>query len=205
MATESLEAKIKFITDNNCDGVFGSAYVDNGETRTTKISRDFGKGENMANYILSGGNAPTPTHVYKRHSAVTVRWDESLERHQDYDFSIRFSEKNSFKPSQSLTAIIHWTKSEKRNEHIESQLTFIKKHADKLAPHIYNRYHRERYNSLAGRKDVSNEVMLHYRKQGIKYASFVSLADFDDLYPTNGLLFNKVLNRIRFVFKILLK
>ena len=200
-----LETKIKFITDYNCDGVFGSALVDNGEGRTTKISRSFGEHENMANYLLSGGNAPTPTHVYVKRCAVQVRWDEALERHQDYDFSIRFSDKFSFKPSQMPTAVIHWAKGDKRNEHIKSQIAFIEKHKDKLTPQIYNKYHRERYSALFSSSDISKDIMQHYRKQGMKHTSFVSLADFNDLYPTKGLFFNKILNRIRFVFKIILR
>lgn len=76
-----LNRRIEKIKEWDCDGIFGSAYIDNGDEQTLKLSRPLKKGELMPNYLLSTGSAPTPTHFYKTAAAKSTLWDETLLRH----------------------------------------------------------------------------------------------------------------------------
>ena len=96
---------------NGIWSIFGSAYIDNGEEQTLKLSRPLRKGELMINYLLSDGFAQTSSHFYKANAAKAVLWDETLLRHQDYDFSVRFAEKYICNSDHEPTVFIYWGKS----------------------------------------------------------------------------------------------
>lgn len=135
-----LSRRIEKMSEWGCDGIFGSAYIDNGEEQTLKLSRPVNKGELMLNYLLSTGSAPTPTHFYKTTAAKSTLWDETLLRHQDYDFSIRFSLQFSFKCDIKPTTIIHWHKTEKRKHDFQSSLKFIEKWSKHITPPLLIEY-----------------------------------------------------------------
>ena len=140
-----LEKKQQHLVVNSADGVFGSYFLNNGLVIKEIISRPFNENESMINYLLSGGKAATPTHFYKTSSVKTILWDEELFRHQDYDFSVRFSRKYKFIHSIDLTCIVHWNVNEKRTEHFPSQLKFINKYKHEISNRNYNAYHKDTY------------------------------------------------------------
>ena len=188
---------------NNCDGVFGSYYIDDTVDKKDVISRSFKKGEVMINYLLADGRAATPTQVYKAGAAKSIMWDEALLRHQDFDFSVRFAEKFVFLPSEEVTCIVHWKKGDKRLEDLDSQIRFIKKHKAKILPRLYNEYHSKIYLSLRKRKDVGSEVIDYFKKQSSFYIHDMTLNEFLALYKEEKGKIGRSFLRFKYVVKTL--
>lgn len=200
-----LEKKQEHLIANNADGVFGSYILDNGKVQKEVISRSFNENELMVNYLLSGGKAATPTHFYKTDCVKTIMWDEELFRHQDYDFSVRFSRKYKFIPSTDLTCIVHWQTGEKRTEHFPSQLKFIDKHKHEISPKNYNAYHKDFFLNIKNRIDVSSSIKKHYKVEQVKYIHVLSLNEYLELLNENNSFIYKIYLRLIYVLRVLIK
>jgi glycosyltransferase involved in cell wall biosynthesis len=200
---DHLTSRIIFLNENDCDGCFGSAYVDDGEKRTLRLSRDKGSKESMIDYLLSNGKAPTPSHFYKKLCVSEVMWDEKLLRHQDYDFSIRFDEKFKFISCEIPTVIIHWKKGERRFEDFNSQIYFIQKHKNKINPFLYNNYHYGIFMNIKNRKDLDSNIINHYKKESIRNIKFVNFSQYASVNGDDSFI-SKIANRFMFAFKILI-
>ena len=133
---EHLQRRIDKIEKWGCDGIFGSAYVFDGQKEKIKYCRPLGKNEKMADYLFTDGFCPAPSHFYRIDAAKNILWNESLICHQDYDFSIRFAEKFDFRCDPVPTIRINWIKGYKHklNEtHFESQKRFIEKYREEVS------------------------------------------------------------------------
>ncbi len=161
-----LERRIARIEEWQCDGIFGSAYIFDGQNERVKHCRPLQKGESMADYLLTDGFCPTPSHFYKRDAALKIGWDEQLVWHQDYDFSIRFAEKFDFRCDPAPTVRVHWHKGHKSKlaaKHFESQKRFIAKHRDKISfPALVNYFYSKKKEA---REIGSDEQYKYYKKK----------------------------------------
>lgn len=200
-----LESKLKFLLDNDADGVFGSYLIDDGQNRKEVISRVLKPNEKMADYILTDGKAPTPSHFYKSICAKDIGWDENLKRHQDYDFSVRFANKYKFIACQDVTSIVHWKKGEKRNEDFSSQIYFIKKHEANMSGKVFNYYHQNFDKQLAHRTDVSKEIKSYFKKNKFKYIQDVSLNEYLGNQNKKCSKLERLFLRFKYIFLILIK
>ena len=72
---------------------------------------------NMENYLLSYHPAQTSSYVIKRECALEVLWDNSLRRHQDYDFIARLSHRFDGSIKKNITVNIDWTNPTKHKAH----------------------------------------------------------------------------------------
>lgn len=202
---DHLENKIATLERKNADGVFGSCCIDNGIRIIDKISRPFHHNEKMVNYLLSDGTAMTPTHLYKTACARQVLWDEKLMRHQDWDFSVRFAEKFSFVPCYDITCVVYWKAGERRDEHFDSLMRFIDKNRKDILPRLYFEYHRLFYVNICNRKDIADNYKQHYKKEVLRYMDVISLRDFLSTFGNNKGKFSRLLLRLNFAAKVLLK
>lgn len=202
---DHIEKRIEFINKTGADGIFGSYYLNDGIEKKSIISRHFNSNETMANYLLSDGKAATPTHFYIANCAKDITWDESLFRHQDYDFSIRFAEKYKFIPCNYISCIVHWCKGEKRTQHLPSQLKFIEKHKNKISPVNYNNYHRTTYNIVKNNLDVDSKVKKYYQKEQTRYIHFISFVDFIQNMEKKPTLLHRISWRLIYSFRVLFK
>ncbi len=202
-----LEDSISFIEANQVDGVFSSAWIDNGESKKVKYARPLKNGERMADYLLTDGFAPTPSHVY-RAEAITSKelsWDNELKRHQDFDFSIRFAANNNFVSKQEPTVVVHWAKGERRTEDFDSQLKFIQKHTNAISKKVYCSYFASFSSVVIGRKDVSRDIKQKVRKELLRYPSYLSLVDYLTAYNGGNNAMHRIFLRFRFVLIVLFK
>ena len=199
-----LELKIKKIKESNADGVFGSIIVDDSYNKTVVISRLFAEKEKMINYLLSGGSAPTPSHVYKAECAKHISWDESLLRHQDYDFSVRFAKKYTFIPSTDVTCIVYWQKGTERDLSIESQLKFMMINKNDINPVLYNQYFKNLYFRIYNLKNISNTLKKQIQNQSSYYIKSCSLNDYLSVNGIDKTSFYKLWLRLKFIGKIAL-
>jgi glycosyltransferase involved in cell wall biosynthesis len=145
-----LERRLKKIKEWQCDGIHGSAIIDNGKARKVKISHPRKRRTSMLNYLLTDGFAPTPSHFYKTETARDIRWDESLERHQDYDFSIRYAQKYNFRCDYRPGIVVHWPYNKLRTDYFESQKQFLEKYQAHMSTSA-----RINYLSLMKRKAIT--------------------------------------------------
>lgn len=198
-----IEQKIEYLVNQNADGVFGSIIIDDTESRKKITSRPFHVNEIMVNYLLTDGWAPTPTHFYKASCVKDIMWDETLLRHQDLDFSVRFASKYKFIPCDEVTCIVHWKKGEIRTEHFESQIRFIDKHKKIILPSVYNKYFSNFYLKVCDRDDVSLEIKRYLKKQATFYVKYCSLVDYLSIEDSNKSSLFKFIKRLQFSLKIL--
>lgn len=203
-----IERRLEKINEWNCDGIFGSAYVDYGAHKDIALSRPLRVGEQMINYLLSDGFAPTPSHFYKREAALTIMWDEAMDRHQDFDFTVRFSEKFSFLCDVEPTVIVNWKVGEKRNVKYDSCIRFIDRHKEEILPRVYNFYHRSMYSHIQGSATIDKKIERHYAVNSYKYIYTVPFSEFVFVHKTRrifyGVLFLKfVLLHLLFFVKVL--
>ncbi|MDQ3190811.1 MAG: glycosyltransferase [Bacteroidota bacterium] len=202
---EHLERKLYFLEKNKADGVFGSCAIDNGFDKTTVISRPFYENELMINYLLTDGIAYTPSHLYKAACVKEILWDESLLRHQDFDFSVRFARKYKFLPSQDITSIVHWKKGETRVEDFLSQIKFIKMFSKDIKPEVYNRYHRNVFLKIYNRKDIESKIVAYFKKESVKHFHYLSFNDYISVFGKNSSAISRFLMRFHFILRIVIK
>ncbi|MFV8224379.1 glycosyltransferase family 2 protein [Christiangramia aquimixticola] len=94
-----LATKIEVLTNKKADGVFGTFYLVKGEKREeiffdSNIARNL----NIGNAILSikRFDARTSTFLFKKSAFYTVKFDENLKKHQDWDLAINFDTNFNF-------------------------------------------------------------------------------------------------------------
>lgn len=201
---EHLQICMQTLEQLKVDGIFSSYKVFNGENYSLSIIRPFRKNESMADYIMDGNSAATPTHFYKALCAKNTLWDEELQRHQDYDFAIRFADVYSFLPTQLFTVIVHWEKDQKRHEHLPSQIRFMEKHKSKMSKKMFLKYNRQAYSSLMNRKDIDPTIIRYFRSNVLENIKELSLTDYMSIYGNTIGPLKKMMIRVSFATKVLM-
>jgi len=135
-----LERRLQKIIEWDCDGIHGSFFIDDGATRQPAIARSRRQSESIPDYVLSGNWAQTSSHFYRREAVKETIWDESLARHQDYDYTIRFATRFKFLCDPEPTVIVHWKKSAARTFNFESRARFYEKYKNQLSPSVAVEY-----------------------------------------------------------------
>jgi glycosyltransferase involved in cell wall biosynthesis len=199
---EHIAVRLAFMQQSKADGCYGSHYVDNGHERIPAISRTRRANESMADYLLSDGIAQTSTYFLKAECAKQLLWDEELKRHQDYDFSVRFSQKFDFKPCVNCTCVVHWEKGVRRSESFTSQMRFIEKHKSSISPRIYNQYHYRNFFSVVDREDIESSIVEHYRRESYRYPHHVTRTEFMSVAGHRAPALKRLLLRIKFALLV---
>jgi glycosyltransferase involved in cell wall biosynthesis len=198
-----LEKSLQLLNILNVDGLFSSYKVFDGETYRNAIIRSMRDNESMLNYILDGNSAATPTHFYKSNCAKEILWDEEFQRHQDYDFAIRFAEKYTFLPVQLFTVIVHWKKNEKRNEHLPSQIRFVEMYKKQMNKKLFLKYNRETLALLFTIRNNDSNIIYYFRNNILSNIKELSLVDFMSIYGNNISILKKIHLLLKFIFLIL--
>lgn len=191
-----IERRLKKIKEWDCDGIFGSAYYFDGITEKLMLSRPLKEGELMINYLLSDGIAPTTTYFFKKKAAREILWDETLERHQDFDFTVRFVVKYKFYSDYEPTVRRYGDIGRKRDYKLDSCIKFINKYRDSISKRVYNNYHRQIYRRIASYE--SKKYVKYYALNSYKYIYFVSFNDF--LTVHRKLHIFRILIFLKFIF-----
>ena len=102
-------------------GGFAKCLIRNGEKEWISDSRDLLENESCFDFLLDDkAIAQTSTFFIKTSKAKDVKFDESLLRHQDWDFFIRFGEKFNWQYNPEQYVIVIWEKGAKRTIHFPS-------------------------------------------------------------------------------------
>ena len=86
-------------------------------------------GQGAADYLfVDGGWLPTPSLMVRRQDISSIRFDESLPRHQDYDFILAL-EKKGISPSVMMEplVVVHWENmhSSGRAHNVKNSINFL--------------------------------------------------------------------------------
>lgn len=200
---DHLEKKINRIETLNADGLFSGFKLNDGINTRLRVIKPFYNNELMIDYILSGNTAATPTHFYYTKFAKEIRWDESLFRNQDYDFVVRFSEKYQFFSDDLYTCVVHWRKDEKRSEHIESQIRFIKKNQEKANRNLYLKFHGDIYSKICMRNDISQEVKKYLKDEVLNEIKNISFVDYLSFFANGKSRIRRLLCRINYIWLVI--
>ena len=202
---DHLTSTLAYLENKECQGVFGSIIVEDGLSRKVAYSLPLLEGQKMINYILSGGNVQTSTHLYTRESALEIGWDESLFRHQDFDFAVRYHQRFNFLPIIEPSTIVHWKAGEKRTEHFESMMRFISINESNISALNYLNYHKNVLNRIKHRADISPEIKNHYKNEVLRFIQMISLNDYLLIFGNMKNALGRFYLRLEFIFKILIK
>ena len=195
-----LERRIQKMEEWDCDAIFGSAIVHTQNHQAIQLSRDTREGEAMVNYLLSDGFAPTPSLFFKSSAAKLIQWDEMLERHQDFDYLVRFAEQFTLRVDFEPTVTIHWEMHEGKNFRLDSCIAFINKYRHMIDARTYAAYHRRMYYKIAPYEQ--KKYRTHYARESYCHVYLVSFAEFLSVHKLNML--NAVLLFPKFILMHLL-
>lgn len=192
------------LLESGADGIYGSLVLRNIANQTEKnvMVRPVAKNETMINYLLSTGyGAQTSTLFMTAESIKDIRWNPVLERHQDYDFVIRYSKKYRLAAKSEPTAIYISGEPKQVKINFQSCIQVIKENEEDISPSLYNSYHLNML-SLARHLNAPANVIKHYKQEATFYKEHLSYYRFLIIrQPGSGL--EKFRCKLEYLFYIL--
>lgn len=174
-----LEDCLSEIQKNKADGLYGSLWVRNpgrGDDREVRV-RALKKEESMISYLLKAGyGAQTSTLFLSAESVRRTRWDESLKRHQDYDFVVRYCRVYTLCPKYEPT-VIYVASFKTGSIDFESCIKVIERNRNDIEPLLYNRYHQSML-QLANNLNAPESIKKYYSKESVRHLEYVSYAQY---------------------------
>lgn len=158
-----LEESLHALRSSGADGVYGGVIIRGADGKDSEFRvYAYNKRIPVINYLLSTGfGAQTSTLFMTAESARNVRWDETLFRHQDYDFIVRYARRYKLAPKPHPTTIYCQTQ---KNGGIDflSCMRFIKANRQDVIPELYRNYCSQMM-GLAQQCGASDEEAGFYR------------------------------------------
>lgn len=198
-----LESSIEILQREQADGVYGSLIL-RGTKDQTVTTRAMREGETTIDFLLSNGyGAQTSTLVMTAASARDILWNETLNRHQDYDFIVRYCRKYKMCPKAEATTIYHLSASSPTDKKLDfdSCIRFIRTVEDELSDVLYLNYHRNMLR-LALSQSADNEFIAYYRNACARYPYLISLQDYLILRHPRG-IFEVWKMKMEYIWEIL--
>jgi glycosyltransferase involved in cell wall biosynthesis len=194
---QHIENKLEILASGHAQAVYGSAFIDDGSRQTYAPSREMVSNLSAVEFLLTIGFAQTSSWLVLKSCALEVMFDETLQRHQDYDFFVRFSKKFNWANTWNPGTIIHWKAGEKRQRHPGSEIEFIQRNVADIKPRIYADYHLTRLGECIG--DQSPQALIdYYRRESERFIMQLSFLDFCSMYPHRKGFIGFVLNWLHF-------
>lgn len=143
-------------------GSFAKCLIRNGEKEWFSNSRNVLADESYFDFLLDENTiAPTPSFFLDTRKANTIKFDESLLRHQDWDFFIRFGEQYDWKYNPEQYVIVLWEKGAKRTIHFPSCIK------------VYNNFQ-----SQISNLDNRNKYLFSMYEKSLQYNADIEIKDF---------------------------
>jgi glycosyltransferase involved in cell wall biosynthesis len=179
---------------------FSEAKIQRAGEANPKKSKVWKDGMSAVNFLLDGGFAPTPTIIVDRLSFLDVLFDESLKRHQDFDFFVRYSKLYPWKQLPICAVLVHWEENRKVTRDAQSEMLFIERFVHDIKPRILKRYLRMQYDYF-----FENGKRADYKLHQAMISRIVDLLTFSEyksFFKERSVLY---LNAIGFLKYILLR
>lgn len=171
-----LACSLEVLQKEKADGVYGSLIL-HGKNDRVVTTRGLQQDESRIDFLLSNScAAQTSTLVMTSVSAKSILWNETLLRHQDYDFVVRYCKKYRMCPKIEATTIYHYSPVPKVID-FDSCIRFIRSVEDEISDHVYMNYHLQMLRqSVACSADEA--IVQHYRKAATRCEYLLSLYDY---------------------------
>jgi len=198
--TDYLEKYLRFAESKiNFDGAYAKCLIRNGEKEWISDSRDLFESESYFDFLLDDkAIAQTSTFFLNTIKAKDIKFDESLLRHQDWDFFIRFGEKYKWNYYPDLYAIVIWEKGAKRTIDFYSCMKVYSKYKsqvsniDNLNKYLFSMYEKSlQYNADKQVKDFYLNELLH-RNYKSRTKREVLMMRFPFIYKLIRMVVNKI-------------
>ncbi|MFC0263482.1 glycosyltransferase family 2 protein [Fontibacter flavus] len=99
----------QFLKENEVDCVYSGANINDGSNFRYRNSRDLLEKESIFDFVIAqDAFIPTPSLVLRSWIAKAVKFDEKLDRHEDFDFIVRANAYSKWKYFESDDVIINW-------------------------------------------------------------------------------------------------
>ncbi|MDR2038507.1 MAG: glycosyltransferase [Bacteroidales bacterium] len=201
--SDHLEDSIRFITNNKVEGIYGGLYLKNRNSnniiKVIKVRLPYST-ESMIDYLLKTVyGAQTSTLFMTSESVRKIMWDPNLNRHQDYDFVIRYSKVFKFLPKDGIT--VDYVFSPKKNIDFKSCINMISANKKDIDPQLYNSYHLSMLKS-AIQQQADKKIINHYKKHAVKYKEYITFQFYASLKDPRN-VFQRIYTRISFVWRVL--
>lgn len=133
---------IQFIKNNGLDFCFSSMHVFNGISRRLAPVRRLEPAESGPDYLLEGKGfeAQTSTYVLTKSAAEKVKWDNELERHQDWDFFFQLVDACRGDAKVEPSVVVHWISGRKIKLPVQSVIRFYGRWSEKMTPAMKRRF-----------------------------------------------------------------
>lgn len=194
-----LARKLEYLESNQVDGVFGSVFAQTNEGGKVFVRRPLCHNEKMINYLLGSGFAPTPTFFFKRSAIEKIKWDESLQRHQDIDLCVRFTKEYKLIPDEEITVTINWVNLYDKKIDFNSCIRVIERYKTEIAPSVYRSYSNHMYHE-AKKFHADKKTIKHYKRERFSNPSSLNFEEYLTLTNTKKGLLNKVKNILMFFY-----
>lgn len=128
--SDFLESNLILISsDENISAIYGTAIIETDTNTYIRKSRQKNEEESYIDFLLSkDGFAPTPSMFFKKECGVSTLFDESLLRHQDWDFFIRVGDKFGWHYSNQAHIVVNRKGEVARHVHFDSCISFYEKY-----------------------------------------------------------------------------
>ena len=158
-----LTDSLRLLQDSGADGVCGTPAIENPRTCQRTVSvRKRNKGERMIDYLLTTEcGAQTSTLLMTAESAQTVLWDETLNRHQDYDFVVRYDKRFQWVLKYEPTAV-YVLLNKNRMIDFHSCMQFVEQNKAEISPAVYETHRRKLELLMQRQKKNSDTELLEY-------------------------------------------
>lgn len=175
-----IENCLKILLLSPADGIYGSLILKNMNTGQERITyvRSLHKDETMIDYLLTTGyGAQTSTLFMTSKSAKSIQWNPELNRHQDYDFVVRYSKQYKLSPKTEPSVIYPLGEPKQLKIDFKSCIQVIKENEENINPNLYNNYHINML-SLAKRQNAPDDIIEYYKKEATYYKEYISFFQF---------------------------
>ncbi len=124
----------RFLRDNtDAAGIYSGCILNNGLEEKQLSSRPVDTAETTIDFLFStDGFAQTSTFVISREVVGKVEFEESLLRHQDFEFFIAFQKEVGWTFFENFDVILNWQRGRKKTPHFPSMMKFYNRHKNDI-------------------------------------------------------------------------
>jgi glycosyltransferase involved in cell wall biosynthesis len=139
---DHLAARVALHQQNQGMAIYSGAKIRNGKQVKVDLSREIKNNESAVEFIIGANKALAQTSSFFVHQSVWQKspWDETLKRHQDYEFFIAVQHTEGWQYLDQATYYLNWHANDIRHHHFASYWGFYCKYKDQLSDPSKARY-----------------------------------------------------------------
>jgi glycosyltransferase involved in cell wall biosynthesis len=160
-----LSSCLSAIRREGCDGVYSGMLYQKASGDLVKIpNAKPNAGEPFANFVLRTHLSTQSSGLFMTtESAKSTGWDESLLKHQDYDFVVRYASRYRLLPTGEHT-YRYIPRNKGRGIDFRSCIRFIERNKADIGADVYRRY-TEHMLRLALSRRADDDIISHYKRE----------------------------------------